>query len=214
MYYGPSYYKLRKLPSNETKQLLISAFIIALAFSFNEILSRNIYGVIAAAIAVILAFTFHELLHRYAARKLGYYAKYQAWPTGLLLALLLSIVTLGRVVFAAPGAVVVYPKLPFGLIDRRDYGKIAASGPLANILLGYFALFLISLVKYGIISVTSYLLLLVLSYVKYINLWLAMFNLIPFPPLDGSKVFAWSKIVWLVFFAVSAIPLFILPYLL
>ncbi|TET00912.1 MAG: site-2 protease family protein, partial [Hadesarchaea archaeon] len=29
-----------------------------------------------------------------------------------------------------------------------------------------------------------------------INLWLAFFNLLPFPPLDGEKVFLWSPAAW------------------
>jgi len=32
----------------------------------------------------------------------------------------------------------------------------------------------------------------------YINTWLALFNLIPFGPLDGAKIFRWNKGLWLV----------------
>jgi Zn-dependent protease len=48
------------------------------------------------------------------------------------------------------------------------------------------------------------------SYGFVVNLWLAAFNLIPVPPLDGSKVFAWSKLIW----AIIAIPtwLFVLLF--
>lgn len=37
---------------------------------------------------------------------------------------------------------------------------------------------------------------------SYTNLYLAFFNMIPIPPLDGSKVIAWNFLVWLIFFAV------------
>jgi len=214
MYYDISPYyerRIRRMFSNELKQLLISALAIAIAFSIREILSLNYLKVLAVIVAVAFAFIFHEILHRYVAKKLGYYARYQMWPTGLILALVLSVVTLGRVIFAAPGAVVVFPKLPFGVIDRRDYGKIAASGPLANIILGYIALVILKIFLIGSLNTLTYFTLSTLIYIKTINLWLALFNLIPFPPLDGSKVFAWSKVVWAIMFILAALPLFIFP---
>ena len=33
----------------------------------------------------------------------------------------------------------------------------------------------------------------ILLWVAWLNLWFALFNLIPFPPLDGSKVFYWNS---------------------
>jgi len=217
MYYGISPYYGRRvsvLYNGEFKQLLISALVIAVAFSIRDILSLNYYKVLAAIIAVAFAFIFHEILHRYVAKRLGYYARYQVWPMGLMLALILSVVTLGRVVFAAPGAVVIFPKLPFGTIDRRDYGKIAASGPLANIILGYLALFILELYPISSLNTLTYFIVSTLLYMKTINLWLALFNLIPFPPLDGSKVFVWNKTIWALMFVLAALPLFILPLVL
>ena len=213
MYYDFTPYRRRsfRVAYGEFEQLLISALVVAIAFSIRELIALNYLKVLAAMVAVAFAFTFHELLHRYVARKLGYNARYQIWPTGLALALILSIITLGRVVFAAPGAVVVFPKLPFGVIDRRDYGKIAASGPLANIILGYIALLVLRIYPLNFSNVFAYFTAITLMYVETINLWLAFFNLIPFPPLDGSKVFAWSKIVWVVMLFLAAVPLFIYP---
>jgi len=33
-----------------------------------------------------------------------------------------------------------------------------------------------------------------------INMFLGLFNMLPFPPLDGYKVLSWSKVTWVVFF--------------
>jgi Zn-dependent protease len=30
-----------------------------------------------------------------------------------------------------------------------------------------------------------------------LNFVLALFNLLPFPPLDGSKIFMWSRMAWI-----------------
>jgi Zn-dependent protease len=43
----------------------------------------------------------------------------------------------------------------------------------------------------------------------YTNLYLAFFNMIPIPPLDGSKVISWNFPVWFVFTAVLFVLLFV-----
>jgi Zn-dependent protease len=45
-----------------------------------------------------------------------------------------------------------------------------------------------------------------------INGWLAIFNLIPFGPLDGMKVMQWNRKVWLAALAL-AIAGFIVAYI-
>ena len=35
------------------------------------------------------------------------------------------------------------------------------------------------------------------------NAWIALFNLIPFMGLDGSKIFSWNKMVWIATMAAS-----------
>jgi len=68
---------------------------------------------------------------------------------------------------------------------RRDTALVAGAGPLSNILLAISFAFLYkirgSFSEYDLIQE-------LLSYGVYINLLLAFFNLIPFPPLDGSKI--------------------------
>jgi len=78
------------------------------------------------------------------------------------------------------------PYNPYNLRDRK-YGdaKVAIAGPLGNLVIAlFFGLFLrffpvVSLTFTGLISL-----------VVYINLVLMVFNLVPIPPLDGSKILA------------------------
>lgn len=95
----------------EIRDLLISAFVLALAFSimFAGGLKRSILSLFPISLMTVsVGFVFHELAHRYAARSFGCFAEYRMWPPGLLLALLFA--PLG-VVFAAPGAVMIWPRV-------------------------------------------------------------------------------------------------------
>ena len=149
------------------------------------------------SLTVGVAFVAHEVLgHKFVAQRYHLFAEFRADDLFLILAVLLSFTGF---VFAAPGAVVIG-----GVTRINTYGKIAAAGPLVNILLALFFGFLaragISLVlplydTQGIDLISS-------SY--QINAWLALFNLLPLGILDGAKVLAWNRKVWLVLISMAA----------
>jgi len=80
---------------------------------------------------------------------------------------------------------------PYNLKDkRRGEFLIAAVGPLSNLLLAVIFSLIIRLAvpSYGADSAFIF----VCGYVVLVNIVLAIFNLIPLPPLDGSKLLlAW-----------------------
>lgn len=143
---------------------------------------------------VTLGFGFvgHELAHRYVARSYGCLAEFRLWGLGLVMAVIFALISGGRMIFAAPGAVYIIPRrFGFGYgITKRENGLISLSGPLANILVAlvFFVL--------GILTSFDGLLGLIGSRGFTVNLWLAAFNLLPFAMLDGRKVFSWSPVVW------------------
>lgn len=71
---------------------------------------------------------------------------------------------------------------------KRDMAKVAFAGPAANLLL--VALCVIILKILILSGSKDFMLLQTLGYTIQINLLLAIFNLIPVPPLDGSKIVA------------------------
>ncbi len=77
------------------------------------------------------------------------------------------------------------PFNPYNLRNRK-WGEaiVAVAGPLSNIVIalifGLFIRFAGELVPLSFITITSM--------VVYINILLAIFNLMPVPPLDGSKI--------------------------
>lgn len=183
------------MKAKELRDLVISALVLALAFGialsggFRAFLQPAILVIVIgkAMVAVSLGFVFHELGHRLVARRFGYFAEYAMWPMGLMVALGFSIFGF---VFAAPGAVMIYPRATTwgtSSLSREKVGLISIAGPATNICLGVVFLAL------GVIQPA-----LLFTLGARVNIWLAVFNLIPFGPLDGAKIFRWNKGIWLI----------------
>jgi len=184
---------------SETLALLASWLVISFCFSVAFIFeSPDIFpiafGLSAASAGV--GFLLHELAHRTTARRYGCNAYYRIWLAGIALALAVAIFTRGALVFAALGAVYISPMISSASLSteslRKVYGVISLAGPSMNLLLAALFLALSLSGLGGWLSVFS-------TYALRINLWLAAFNLLPIPPFDGSKVMAWSKMVWAAF---------------
>ena len=177
-----------KFSKKEIVHILIAMTVLTIAFSFVFVtyptfshLDEFITYLPLSFIAIATAFFCHEMAHKYVGQKFGYWSEFRMYPQGLLLALFLGI--FAGIVFAAPGAVQI-----FGNPNKDEMGKISMAGPSTNLLLGliFFGIWFLS---DGIISSISY-------YVSYINVFLGLFNLIPFGPLDGLKIFRWKKEIW------------------
>ncbi len=78
------------------------------------------------------------------------------------------------------------PFNPYNLRNQR-WGEaiVAAAGPFSNICI---ALFFGLLIRFGVLAQFGVAFVYVASTIVFINLILATFNLIPVPPLDGSKI--------------------------
>lgn len=78
------------------------------------------------------------------------------------------------------------PYNPYNLRDQKwGEAKVAFAGPLSNICI---ALFFGLLIRFGVASGFGPAFLHISAMIVLINLVLATFNLIPIPPLDGSKI--------------------------
>lgn len=142
-----------------------------------------------SVVTVGLSFLLHELAHKYMAQRYGCWAEFRSFDLGLMIALLGSFVGF---IFAAPGAVMIS-----GVISTSENGKIAAVGPLTNIVLA-----LIYIGLQWILPLNGWLGQ-ILAYGASINAWLAIFNLIPLWNLDGLKIVRWNMMVWGGLFAFS-----------
>ncbi|MCK4836321.1 MAG: site-2 protease family protein [Candidatus Aminicenantes bacterium] len=147
---------------------------------------------------VMFAISIHEAAHGWMANYLGDpTAKNQGRVTlnpiahidlvGTIIFPLL-LIAMGAPVFGWAKPVMVNP---YNLRNpRRDNMFISASGPGANILASISGIILFIILKsFNIVSlVNPGIITLILFYLIIINIFLAIFNLIPIPPLDGSGI--------------------------
>lgn len=206
---------LRGISHRFTKQevghILIAWIVLSFAFTFA--FDSGIYSIgfalafCASAVVLGCGFIMHELMHKFTAQKYRYHATFIMWPWGILLALVTS---LFGMIFAAPGATYFEPDPREQYLDpngfTKRYGIISLAGPKINIIFGFifFGLFLLSINllahSAGYIAVF---ILLVTGFGSYINFYLAAFNMLPINPLDGYKVFNWSRRIWFTVFALA-----------
>ena len=142
--------------------------------------------VLAMLIPVLLfALVFHEFSHGWVAHKLGDpTAKYAGRLTLNPLAHLDMFGSL-MILFVGFGWAKPVPVDSRYLANpRTDMMKIAFAGPAANLLLAFVAGTIIRMMGY----MGSFTTMLIMF--TQINIMLAVFNMIPIPPLDGSQIFS------------------------
>ena len=164
----------------------------------DDVLMNALWWVLVSFIMVMSSFILHELAHKFTAQRFGAWSEFRMYPTGLILCLIMSVVGF---LFAAPGAVYIR-----GYITDEMNGKISIAGPAVNIGISTVALILCLIIGKGLSADIFFLL-------AYMNAFLAVFNLLPIPPLDGSKVLKWNPAVYAVSVA-AAVALLLITFFL
>ncbi len=173
--------------------------IILLLFALAQYITnpRSLIGLVMSIPGVLIAITFHEFAHGYAAYKLGdNTAKMEGRlnlnplshidPIGGLM-LLVAGFGWGKPVHVNPSN---YTR-KYSM--EKGEAIVSVAGPAMNILLAIvFTLIYYAIYKFAgmafMSSTVGYIIMMLIQYTIAINIGLGIFNLIPLPPLDGSKI--------------------------
>jgi Zn-dependent protease len=155
----------------------------------------DIFRIVVQFAVVLFALSVHESAHAWTADKFGD-------PTARLMGRvtlnpIAHIDLIGTIIFPILLAVIGAPVFgwakpvmvnPYNLRNRRRDGMlVSAAGPISNLLVaGATILVFLALKSTQLLS--SVPLFTILLFMIIINIYLAVFNLIPIPPLDGSGV--------------------------
>lgn len=150
-------------------------------------MNNSIIEILAQLPGILIALSFHESAHAIVANIFGDETAKKSGrisldpikhvdPLGLLMLLFF------KIGWAKP--------VPVSL-EKLKYKKISMilvslSGPISNIILGvlFYYIYKLEAIYFNILGLN-----LVLKNIFLVNLWFASFNLLPIPPLDGSKIF-------------------------
>lgn len=132
------------------------------------------FAILIAAPAVIL----HELGHKFIAMLFGLKATFFVWYPGLAIGVFLKLIA-APFILIAPGYVQI-----IGQTSHIGMAIIAFAGPFVNLTLWVGSAYVLK--NYN--RKLSQKWISVLGLTKIVNQWLFIFNMIPIPPLDGSKV--------------------------
>jgi Zn-dependent protease len=148
----------------------------------------DILGAIIALVILVFSAILHEIAH-------GYVAEHFGDPTARIMGRLtldprkhidpIMSIALPLLLLISGSPIIIggakpVPVDPFNLRDgRKDLALVSLAGPLTNVAIAVIFSLIFRIFPSGIIGL-----------VVQLNLLLAIFNLIPIPPLDGSKIFS------------------------
>ena len=199
--------KYFKFETSEIRNIIIISLIFGFIASYRSwgegasYISIGLKNLFNSILIVISAIIVHESAHKLVGIMRGYKIKISPWWPGIFGALILCIVSRGRLWFFALSGIFLQ-KLPIQRLGQHRYDTknidisiVALAGPLANILLATFLKTLV--LWFPALPLNA-----ALIHQAFIIHWVfAICNLLPIPPLDGVHVFFHSRLLFITIFA-------------
>ncbi len=188
--------KYFRFEASEIRAIIIGVVVLGFIISFDEWgIGKEVdlyYGLrnfFNAILIMLLAMLVHISAQRIAALSVGFRAEYRIWMYGIIIGVILAFFSGGKLWFLAAGGVIVHHMAGHRLgyfrygLNYWPLGMIGISGPIANLALAIiFKILLINFPEN-----------ILLEKAMAVNIWYALFSMLPIPPLDGSHMFFASR---------------------
>lgn len=181
--------------NRNTTLIIMALFILMVLRHFTQ---ADLLGLVLTLPGVLVAITFHEYAHAWAATKLGDDTPRMQGRLNLNPLSHIDPVGFVLLLFAGFGWGKPVEINPRNFYDKYSMEKgeaiVSVAGPAMNFILAIvFAIIYSLVIKLAsvtfIISEFGRIIIGIINYAIIINIGLGVFNLIPLPPLDGSKIF-------------------------
>lgn len=185
----------------EWKHLLLSILVITFAFAYDDKQSNFVFvswllNFVKLLIIVTMAVMLHVTVQKVFALYIGFRAEYKLWSLGFYITVLATLLTQGKWYIIIPGGITFYQMVILRLghfrygLNMMTSSVIAMLGPLSNLII---ATFWETLALNGILPELFHLM-------TFINLYYAVFSMLPLPFLDGFHMFYASRMMYVFFF--------------
>ena len=180
------------------KRTIYIILAILVAMSLRSLTTEYLLTLLLTLPGVIIAITFHEFAHAYAADKLGDDTPRRQGRLNLNPVSHIDPIGFLTLIFIHVGWGKPVEINPRNFDSKYSINKgeaiVSVAGPLMNFILAIvFTIIYFAVTTFGgtsfIFSQMGSVITMLLLYTIYVNVGLGVFNLIPLPPLDGSKIF-------------------------
>ncbi len=203
---GELYFRIKRhlrYSEGEKKQVFAAIAVMSFVFGFNDNaktfqLSHWAAHYLAVLFMVAVVFFTYDLTQKLMALKVGYRAEFKAWPTGLVISIVVALLSGGRWYVILPGGIMLYHmsilrlgKFRYGL-NIGTQGWLSATGPLALLVLGTFFVALSKQLHF----LPSF-----FGEFAKITFIFMIYQLLPIPKLNGLNIFFWSRMTYVFIFS-------------
>lgn len=192
----------------DNKKIIYIILVVLVVSSLARMTQDTLLGILLSLPGVIIAITFHEFAHAFVAYKLGDDTPKMQGRLNLNPLSHMDPVGIVLLIFAHIGwgkPVEINPRnFDRKITMEKGEALVSVAGPLMNFLIAIvFTIIYFIIIKFAptVLIANGRIVELILLSTIVVNIGLGVFNLIPIPPLDGSKIFRmfmpYNAKVWL-----------------